>query len=302
MVTDERDVGGTSAAAAQVDVVGFLVLMWARRKWIAGWVSAVTLAGVVYALVATPSFYAEATISPREGDERGANLLSQLGGVGGAIAARMVGSSNNLDKVEVILKSDDLAEAVIRTHDLMPVLFRDEWDSTTKSWKSTSERDRPTLRRGMMKLWKDVLRVSVDAKKNTITIGATADDSVLARQLVAYYIDALNDRTRDDVMRNAEQDRNYLEEQLIHAGDPFLREKIQQLIAMQIEKSMLVRSQAFEVLKQPYTPMKRSSPNRKRIVFLSFMFGLFSSAAGILGWIGFKRLLVEFRARAAAES
>jgi uncharacterized protein involved in exopolysaccharide biosynthesis len=84
---------------------------------------------------------------------------------------------------------------------------------------------------------------------------------------------------------------------MIHAGDPFLREKIQSLIALQIEKSMLVRSQAFDVLKQPLPPLHRSSPKRKRIVFLSFMFGAFSSVAGVFAGRALGGFMRDFRAR-----
>src|SRR5690606_4589107 len=110
-----------------------------------------------------------------------------------------------------------------------------------------------------------------NSQKGMFTIRMTASDSVLARDLVLFYVDALSERVRTDVMHNAESDRRFLEDQLNTITDPTLREKTQSMIATQIERAMLVRSRVFDVVEAPSVPMQRESPKKKKIVILAFL-------------------------------
>jgi LPS O-antigen subunit length determinant protein (WzzB/FepE family) len=86
---------------------------------------------------------------------------------------------------------------------------------------------------------------------------------------------------RNDVVVDAENNRQYLESQLNNTFDPVLKEKIHGMIAMEIEKFMLVNSRAFDVLESAVVPIKRAKPRRVRIVLISVIFGLFGSMAGV---------------------
>jgi LPS O-antigen subunit length determinant protein (WzzB/FepE family) len=83
------------------------------------------------------------------------------------------------------------------------------------------------------------------------------------------YLKALNERMKQTVIRDAEANQEYLESQLVRTYDPWIKDKIQQLILSQIEKGMLLNANAFEVLVEPTLPRDRESPRRVRVV-LSF--------------------------------
>ena len=78
--------------------------------------------------------------------------------------------------------------------------------------------------------------------------------------------------------------REYLQRQLTVTQDPAVAEKIQSMMAFEIEKSMLVNYQAFEVFAKPVVPYQRTKPKRKFLVILSFMLGAVGTSAAVLAW------------------
>lgn len=277
----------------EIDMIRLLFAFWKYRYWIIGCTFVVTLIGVLYALLATPIYYSQATISLKETGKGGgaAQIFSQLGGMGGMVAAQLGMGNTNLDKMEIILKGHELAESVIVKNGLMPVLFPKARDVKKGAWKDSTKA--PTVRDGIKKLQEGVLAVRLDVKKNVIKIGAYLPDSLLAKQMVDFYLAELNERIRTDVMREAENNRDYLEKQVRNTGDPVLVEKIQNMISFEIEKYMLVSSQAFEVLERPVVPMEKIKPRRKMIAVVSLFLGIFISIGSVLLWRGFMQIKTQ---------
>jgi len=271
--------------ADEIDFATIILTLWNCRKWIVIGTAVITLFGILYAFCASPVYDSQATIALREQNQSSgvSQALAQFGGAVGGL----VTSNNSLDKIEIILKGHELAEAVIVKNNLLPVLFPHAWDSTNNSWKAKNPEKAPTLREGVEVLRGSVLNVSVDPKEGILTLGARTYNSALAKNIVDFYLIELNNRIRADAMNAANADRKYLENQLDSTSDPALIEKIRDLISIQIEKSMLVSSQAFQVLEAPVVPITRSSPQRKKIVMLSFLMGILFSVGGIFAWKGF---------------
>jgi hypothetical protein len=115
-------------------------------------------------------------------------------------------------------------------------------------------------------------------------LGFRARDPKLAERLVLYYVVGLNEKLRYNVVRGAEASQKFLENQLGNTFDPALREIILNLIASEIQKKMLVSSNALEILEGPVVPLAPSKPNRNKIVMLSLIAGLFASIAGVVAW------------------
>lgn len=261
-----------------------LALLWDRRRWIAAFTLFAASLGVLYGFLAKPVYHSQAIIALKDAGKGGdaSRFLSQLGGMGGMVASQMGLGNTNLDKIEVILNSHELAEAVIERNNLMPVLFPDVWDSGDSAWIPENPKKIPTLRNGIARMKGGILTVSLDVKKNMIRVGANYEDPQLAWKFVEFYLAELNRKIRDDVIRDAEANRNYLEKQLSNTLDPILMEKIHSMIGFEIEKSMLVSSQAFEVLEKPVVPMKRLKPKRTFVVITAFFTGALLSIMGAL--------------------
>lgn len=268
-----------------IDLVHVLLLLWRSRYLISALTLAATAVGVVIAMTSPSIYHAQATIALKESKPGGdaSRLLSSFGGMGGIFASQLGFGSTNLDKIEILLKGHELAESVIITNNLLPILFHKKWNLSDSSWHTKDTSRIPSVRDGIEHLKKNILEVSVDAKKNVLKVGVYFHDPQLAKRLVEYYLNALNEKIRSDVRVDAENNRRYLEQQISHTTDPILREKIQNMIAFEIEKNMLVSLQSFEIVDKPIAPIQRSKPNRKLIVAMAFLLGLMASCFGVLG-------------------
>lgn len=261
----------------QIDFGSILSELWLKKTWIAGVTAFCAAVGLAYALVTPSVYYSEAIVAPKgsPGSDARQGMLSQFGGLG-IVAAQLGMGNNNLDHLEVMLKSRGLAEKVILDNDLLPLLFPKEWDSDNRDWKPKGSR--PGLRDGIEAITDGMLRVKSDTKKQIILVGMESLDSVLSARLINLYLAAFNQKIQSSVRIDADSNRSYLESQLEMTADPLLREKIQNLIAGQMEKAMLVSSSSFDILERPYVPQYASRPRRTMIVLFSFFSGLIASS------------------------
>lgn len=275
--------------SGEVDALRLILGLWRRKSWIILCTTVVSLAGLLYAMLSPPVYLSQATIGLKEAGKGNdaSRIFSQFGGMGGMMAAQLGLGSTNLAKVDILLQGHELAEDVITRNGLLPVLFPDS-------------AERPPLRRAVEILRRKILRVEPNAKSSVILVGCEFRDPALAKRLVEHYLDALNDRIRGDVIRDAEVNREYLGRQLANTLDPVLREKIQSMIGMEIEKSMLVSTQAFEILEKPVEPLLRLKPKKKVILVMSFLLGFALSVLGLAGWQGWLMLRDAARRMEAA--
>jgi uncharacterized protein involved in exopolysaccharide biosynthesis len=264
-----------------------LRMLWAGRNWIMAGTALFSVIGIAYAMLARQAFSSSATIALKESQAQGAasSVLSQLGGFGGMVAAQLGSANTNLDKLEVILTGEELALRVIAEDSLMPVLFPDAWDAERKAWKGKT----PNPRDGADILMHDVLKVSVDRIKRFLELKMTSPNPVTAKKLVEIYLAALIRKLQEDARLESKTNRDFLEAQVNNTSDPIIREKILTMIAMEIEKEMLVGAQAIEILKSPAVPMYREFPKRTRIVVLAFLIGLGLSSTLVLSYPILKR-------------
>ena len=277
----------------ETEITQIALFLLEHKTWIIRCTATITLIGIVYALLVSPRYYSQATIALKDSGKNNSasSIFSQLGSVGGAVASQLGAGNTNITKAEIILKSRDLAESVIENNDLMPILFHNLWDSTKHAWKSNNPKKAPPLWKGVALLSKGLLQVSTDEKKGIIRVGVTFYDPSLAKKIVEDYLKELNDKIRLNVMSDADSNRGYLERELNNTSDPVLVGKIQNLIAGEIEKSMLMASSSFETLEKPFLPMEKAYPKKRGLVIMSFLIGIISSVASLFVW----RSLVSFK-------
>jgi capsular polysaccharide biosynthesis protein len=285
-----------------MDLVGLATAFWKFKMWI---LAGTVLAGIIavyLAMTARPVYQAKAVIAQKESDKSGgnANVLSKLGGLGGLMGGQLGGGNTTLDRIEVILRGHELADSVITKNNLMPKLFPDLWDASAGAWKVKDPSKIPDLRKGIDLLSNQILGVAVDTRKNMITVSASIYDSLLVKQIVDFYLDALNEKLFMDVKKDAETNRDYLESQLANVSDPMIREKISNMIGFEIEKYMLVSSKSIEVLDRPVVPLERSAPLRKKMVAMGLLIGFFLSTFAVFALLFVQRSLAEQKSKRSA--
>jgi LPS O-antigen subunit length determinant protein (WzzB/FepE family) len=191
--------------------------------------------------------------------------------------------------VEVVLNSRDLARQVLLKGDLYSSLFPGNWNPEKGGEDPTTPGNMDS---GIRRL-RDMVSTKADMYKMTLEIRVRASNPELAYKVTRNYLEALNERMKVNVIRNADENREFLEGQLSRTYDPISKEKIQGLIIQQMEKAILLNANAFEVLEAPEKPLMRESPHRKKILMFSFGVGFLASCLGILALRGLGNLTAE---------
>ncbi len=259
------------------------------------------VAAVVISLMMPNVYRSEATIAPTEQEKVGGGL-SALGGFGAMIASEAgIGGSGSLEQFDVVLKSRELTKAVVREHNLLPVIFDESWDPKTGKWKveepSSLQKavaavremlgtapdkkkdglEFPTLQ-DAYKPMQEFLGKTPDKKQNVMRISFESKDPEMARTILDYYIVGMSEFLRRQTLEDASAQQEHLNQQLSRTSDPLLRNKLYDLIARQIEKETLARVQkyyGFNVIDPAFVPEKKFKPKRAQICMISVVVAFF---------------------------
>ena len=240
--------------------------------------------GFTAAMIKGPRYVAEAVIAPKESESQKTPNLSALGALGGLAAVQLgLGGNASLEKIELIVNSREFNASFIEKNGFLPVIYRyqwpkayaREWDASAKDWKPTFVKPK---RLDMGAFLKGAF-IKATTKNNTMTLTATSRDSTFSEQLLTQYLAYLGDYIKTNVQTDAKQNVDYLNTQLETAVDPLLREKIQGLMANEVEKAMLVSKEAFTIVDSVYRSKKFKE---KKIFPLVFGFGFLFTTTLVL--------------------
>lgn len=247
----------------------FYVLV--KNKWlIIGLTVLGLLSGIIAAKIIGPVYIADAMIAPKETESIQAPNLSGLGMFGGMVASQLkIGGNASLDKIELILNSRKFNTEIVTEKKLAPIVFFEYWDSVKNTWKDDFKEPKPISTGGDIK--GEFLNKEIN-KNNTMTISMEHEDSLLTYNLLSAYLEYLDIFIKTNIQENAKENRDYLENQLRGVNDPLLRAKIQELIANEVEKMMVVSKEAFQIIDDVYV---YKSFKEKKLFPLVFAFGLF---------------------------
>ncbi len=127
-----------------------------------------------------------------------------------------------------------------------------------------------------------IVKVNQNIKENIITITVDYHDPAMAAKMVEYFLTTLTDHMSSEARRVATINQKYLEEQLQQTADPLIKQKIYNLIAQQLETSMMAEVKenfAFKVIDPPMVPDKKVKPKRIQMallsLFVSIIMGVF---------------------------
>ncbi|MDI6754546.1 MAG: GNVR domain-containing protein, partial [Thermodesulfobacteriota bacterium] len=180
-------------------VIGFLFLV------------SVASAAVI-SLLMTPIFQAKATLMPVESSQgrfsAALGTLQNLPFVGGAVGGAW--GKTATDKLTSILNSRTVAEDVIKSLKLMPVLFLEYWDEKNSRWKTNKP---PTLQDTVRLLQKSMVKIA-DDRKGLLSISVEYKDPKLAADIANEYIIALQRFLHSSAISLAKRNRIFLERQI----------------------------------------------------------------------------------------
>ncbi|MFO7686417.1 MAG: Wzz/FepE/Etk N-terminal domain-containing protein [Desulfobacterales bacterium] len=266
----------------EVDLVQLLNVAWRYKWWVALMTSACIVIAVAYALAATEWYRAEIKLAPA--DERSANgMFAQIGGLA-SLAGISVGGGGTAEPI-AILKSREFARSFIEAYELVPVLLHEDWDPDAKTWKERDPEKWPDVRDAIRYFDEKVREVSEDAKTGMVVLGVKWTDPEIAVEWATLLVERLNKSMRDRALAEAENNVQYLRDELAATNVLTLQQSISRLLESELQKVMLARGNeefAFRVIDPAMTPKERFKPRRTLIVALAAVLGLMMSTVLVI--------------------
>ncbi|MDO8722569.1 MAG: Wzz/FepE/Etk N-terminal domain-containing protein [Syntrophales bacterium] len=296
---------GYAHMPAEEDEINLLDLFIVLLKHKVMIFSVVLLAGILAVVISMrmPNIYrSECTIAPTTQEKGGGAGLAALGGLGAMIASQAgITAGGSLEQFDVVLKSRDLTNGIVRKYNLLPILFDESWDAENKRWKVGKPSVLQNLSqsvRGMFKITPDkkqdkkepftyedaynaiqgILKSTPDKKQNIMKLSVELKDPQIAQMILNYYVVGLSEFLRQQTLVDAAAQEAQLYQQLAKTTDPLLKNRLYELIAGQIEKETLAKVQkyySFNVIDPAFVPEKKFKPKRAQICLLSVVVAFF---------------------------
>jgi uncharacterized protein involved in exopolysaccharide biosynthesis len=175
-----------------------------------------------------------------------------------------------------VLQSRDLTRAFINEHNLMPMLFADEWNSSEGGWKVDDPAKVPDIEDAVRYFSESIRTVEEAADTRLVTLAVEWTDPVNAANWANELVDLVNDQMRSRALRDAEANVRYLQSELSATSVVTLQQSIGRLLETEMQKLMLARGSeefAFRVIDRAVPPQQRSKPRRTLTVVLATVLG-----------------------------
>ncbi|HUN60131.1 MAG TPA: Wzz/FepE/Etk N-terminal domain-containing protein [Candidatus Binataceae bacterium] len=277
------DVIGDSDRAA-LELLRYWNLLWRRRWLLGGIVLAVTLAvGLVTRFYCRKWYRAEAVITPLgPGEEADSGLSdSPFEGVAGISALLGIGAAGDnvvaAERFVAIMESYDFDIDLIQRHNLVPLL--------TQKQAFSGSPEAPTPWRLHLQL-NSRFNSEYDYRTGNLTLYFMDPDRVTAQRILAYYLERLRDRLRNEAVREASTASQSLAEEVAKTPDALLQNQLYELMARQIQREKLAQVQAdfaFKIVEPPVVPDHYYAPvARTRAALSGFIVMLLLTAWAIV--------------------
>lgn len=271
-------------------------------------VSFITLAGIIYSLLAPQIWTSQAllTVSESENPTVGNSSLGGLASIAGLNSSESnIEGSKALAKVKSreffdhLIKFDDVLPNLMAAKSFDPLtqttIFDDDiYNSKSKEWVG----GRPPNWIAYKEYLNNV-RIIMDPKTSFITVSITSRSPYFAESFLSLIINEVNSQSRKKDLQESADSLNYLYQELASSSQTEVRTTISQLIESQLKKQMLARVKTdyiLEGLDKPFVPKERTSPQRTRITIVSFFVGLLLAVFFTLIRFYVKKNLAKFDA------
>jgi hypothetical protein len=227
--------------------------------------------GFLAARAKGPTYTSSAVIMAKESDKQSPNL-GAFGALGSFAAGQLNLAGNpGLDRIEIHFDSRQFKAELIEKYDLLddiyrlglPKVYREHYDTTNGRWIENETFSAPTPMKAAGLLSKKFFEKEVEGKRGTMTLRVKSGDSTFTNKVIEGTLEHLNNYIRTAVQRDAKNNIDFLEQQLITIADPLLREKLQGMIASEIEKAMIISNEAFKIIDKPFCVKK----HREKIIY-----------------------------------
>lgn len=264
-----------------LDVRGLVAAVW-DSKMVGAVILLVFIAvGVSMSFLVQSKYNVEVLLVPAEQDTQGSGLEEVLSRGAGLLDLAGIGIDAMPSSTQTIalLSSRRLTADFVESNNLMPILFPNDWDSETNSWKETNVRDQPSIADAIEYFDEDIRTVEVDQRTGLITLSVTWIDAAQAAEWAMGLVQLLNNQMRDDAISESTKSLEFLNQELSQSSIVDLQKSIYSLMEQEVQRAMLANvneEYALKVLDPPFVPDPDDYvwPNRVLFALLGAFIGL----------------------------
>jgi hypothetical protein len=289
----------------EIDLRELFAELW-RGKWLILSISCVSLAlASLYLNGAVRKHTVSMTFKPVIEESSGPNLAG-LGGLASLAGVSLPQSgSGDFATYRTLLGSQEVAERVIATTELLPAIFKNEWDAQNAQFREPS---RGVLRQSLSGLKsvltgdekgdyiapnpqrlsifvEDTFALTLDKETGFLTVSAESDDPELIVALIIAATEATDELMKERYIINAEQTLQFYQSKILISRSREHREALAKLISAEDQKLMLT-SEGRHFVAEPLTratiSMAPTSPKSVLVLALALMLGGCVGAAFVL--------------------
>ena len=289
----------------EIDLRELFAELW-RGKWLILSISCVSLAlASFYLNGAVRKHTVSMTFKPVIEESSRPNLAG-LGGLASLAGVSLPQSgSGDFATYRTLLGSQEVAERVIATTELLLAIFKNEWDAQNAQFREPS---RGVLRQSLSGLKsvltgdekgdyiapnpqrlsifvEDTFTLTLDKETGFLTVSAESDDPELIVALIIAATEATDELMKERYIINAEQTLQFYQSKILISRSREHREALAKLISAEDQKLMLT-SEGRHFVAEPLTratiSMAPTSPKSVLVLALALIFGGCVGAAFVL--------------------
>lgn len=269
--------------APEVDVVDLALIVWRSKRFVVLCMMAVGGLFAIYAFTATPLYRAEVVLVQAEPDSS-EGLLGKVGDLASLAGISTPGQSKAQERVAV-LRSRDLAREFIEKEGLEPQLSSVSRGGIIARTLAHVTEGKPDPRDELRFFDRQVRQVDDDKKNGIIRLGIIWKNSEVAANWANAFALLADTKLREAAHREAQQNVEYLEGELVKTNIPAMQESLSKLLESEMRNVLLTRGgveYAFKVIDRATAPKEKYSPQRLLLVAVGLVVGLIVGIASVI--------------------
>ena len=286
----------------EIDLRELFTKLWHGRWVIVALCCVALVLASFYLHVAARKYTVSMTFKPVIEEGAGPNLAG-LGGLASLAGVSLPQSgSGDFATFRTLLRSEEVAERVIAATELLPAIFKNEWDAQQAQFRKpprgllgrslsvlksilTGDKKRDYIAPNPQRLsifMDRTLGLSVNKETGFLTVSAESEDPETLVALIVAATEATDQLMKERYIVNAEQTLQFYQSKILTSRSREHREALAKLISAEDQKLMLTsegRHFVAEPLTRATTSMDPTSPKSVLVLALALVLGLFSGAA-----------------------
>lgn len=273
----------------EIDLLELMRTLLRAWKTIAGITISCTGLAFAYAIQVPEVFRSTTLLAPVQAEKNGvSSSLGQFGEFATMMGAQIPHNSN-VERVIATLESRKFLGLFIKNKNLMPILFEQDWDDIKQVWLI----DPPPSEQNGISTLKNNLSLEENTNSGLIILSVRWNNPQFAFNVANDIVKQLNGQLREQAITDSKKRIGYLEQELAKTTLQDMRAVLYNLLESEKQKAMLANVNddfALEVIDPAVEPTQPYQPNRKLIVVLGSLSGVFLGVFAVIFLQFFRKL------------